>query len=173
MAVDLSEPAPRGATAGDLPDGYTLHTWEGVDPEELRTTHNRAFAGFPGWTPWDAQMWRTWVTEHHASRPALGLLARAADGEVAAYVRAAEFPAVEQATGVREAYVALVGTVPDHRRQGLAATLLARALDGFRRAGYARAALDVDTENPSGALRIYEAAGFRVERRWVVWRRQG
>ena len=34
-----------------MPDGYTLATWEGVDHEEMRAAHNRAFVGHYGFTP--------------------------------------------------------------------------------------------------------------------------
>ncbi|MCW2817672.1 MAG: GCN5-related N-acetyltransferase [Marmoricola sp.] len=171
MEVDLTRweadlvPARPG-----VPEGYVVQSWAGVDPEEVRAAHNRAFSGFPGWTPWDAQMWRTWVTEHHADRPALSLLARAADGHVAAYVRASEFPAVEEATGRREVYLAVVGTDPDHRGRGLSTALLVRVLGTAGDQGFARAALDVDTHNPSGALGIYERVGFEVVRRWTTYR---
>jgi len=167
MAADLGGPA--GAPP-DLPAGLTLHTWEGADHAELLAAHNRAFVDLPGWTPWDAEMWHTWVSGHRALRPAQSLLARAADGALAAYVQTDEHDAVRQATGRREAFVAKVGVVPEHRRRGLASTLLRTAMVRHAAAGYDRAALDVDSENPTGALGIYEAAGFTVERRWTTWR---
>lgn len=171
MASDLrGAPAPGSAGEPVLPEGYALHTWEGADHAELLQAHNRAFVDLPGWTPWDVEMWRTWVSEHRALRPAYSLLARTADGEVAAYVQSSEYDAVQEATGLRECYVAKVGAVPEHRRRGLASILLRTALHRFREAGFDRAALDVDSENPTGALGIYEAAGFTVERRWTTWR---
>ncbi|MCW2868635.1 MAG: GCN5-related N-acetyltransferase, partial [Marmoricola sp.] len=171
MAADLR--APTGAPPPDLPAGLTLHTWEAADHAELLAAHNRAFVGLPGWTPWDAEMWHTWVSGHRALRPAQSLLARTGDGELAAYVQTDEHDAVRQATGRREAFVAKVGVVPEHRRRGLASTLLRTAMVRYAAAGYDRAALDVDSENPTGALGIYEAAGFTVERRWTTWRLEG
>ena len=49
----------------------------------------------------------------------------------------------------------------------MASTLLSHALAEYRSAGYAEASLDVDSENPTGALGIYERAGFVVESRWT------
>jgi mycothiol synthase len=155
------------ATAPGLPDGYTLHTWEGLDPDEIRDAHNRAFSGHPGFSPWSPAMWDQWVAGSRSFRPALSLLARDATGAVAAYVQSSEYDGVEQATGVREAYVAKVGTVEPHRRQGLAGTLLRIALDRYRGEGFRRAALEVDSQNPAGALDVYERAGFRTVRRWT------
>ena len=41
---------------------------------------------------------------------------------------------------------------------------MASALRRFREEGYERAALDVDSGNPTGALGLYERAGFGVTR---------
>ena len=143
-----------------LPEGYTVGSWEGLDRDEIRLAHNRAFVGHYGFTPWNAEMWDHWVADSRAFRSALSLVARDAAGAIAAYVQSSEFEGVKAATGLREAYVAKVGTLPAHRGRGLAGVLLQQAMIGYRKTGYDRAALDVDSENASGALGIYERAGF-------------
>lgn len=167
MLADLHA-LPDGETP-TLPEGYTLGTWEGLEDAEILAVHNRSFVDLPGWTPWDAPMWETWVSGSRAFRPALSLLARDETGAVAAYVQTNEYDAVAEATGLREAYVVKVGATPEHRRLGLASTLLAIALERFREEGFARAGLDVDSENPTGALAIYERVGFEVQRRWTSY----
>ena len=57
------------------------------------------------------------------------------------------------------------------RRRGLARALLARSLQVLRERGMTEAALGVDTENPSGALRLYESLGYRPVQRWTVYRK--
>jgi GNAT superfamily N-acetyltransferase len=52
-----------------------------------------------------------------------------------------------------------LGVVAEHRRSGLGAGLLMRALAGFRQAGVCRAYLEVTAEN-TGAIRLYRRAGF-------------
>jgi ribosomal protein S18 acetylase RimI-like enzyme len=52
-----------------------------------------------------------------------------------------------------------LGVVPKHRRSGLGAGLLMRALAGFRQAGACRAYLEVTAQN-NGAIRLYRRAGF-------------
>jgi mycothiol synthase len=169
MTADLAHVAePPG-----LPSGYTLSTWEGLDPEELRLAHNRAFVDHPGWSPWSAEMWDQWVASARSTRPALSLVARDEGDAIAAYVQTAEYDAVQEATGIREAFVGKVGTVPEHRRRGLADVLLRTALHRYAAAGYERAALDVDSENPTGALGLYERAGFRTDRRWTSYASEG
>lgn len=140
-----------GSEPPAVPDGYTLSTWEGVDQEELRTAHNRAFVGHYGFTPWSADMWRQWVSGSRNFRPELSLVLRDGSGAVAAYIQTSEFDAVIEATGKRDAFVGKVGTAPEHRRRGLASLLLRTALCRYREAGFDQSSLDVDSENPTGA----------------------
>lgn len=160
---------PRSGDGAVVPEGYTLESWERVDPDEIRAAHNRAFQGHRGWSAWSPEMWSTWVTGARHHRPALSLLLRDQGGAIAAYVQAAEYDAAEQATGVREAYISKVGTAPEHRGRGLASALLRLVLDRAGEQGYGTAALDVDAHNETGALSVYEQAGFTVVRRWVSY----
>ena len=115
-------------------------------------------------------MWRQWVTGSHTFRPAVTFVATPDDGdEIVGYVITHEFEAYLDATGKREAYVAKVGVVPGHRGRGLAGALLGHVLRACAEAGYDEAALDVDTENPTGALGIYRRCGFEVESRWTSY----
>ncbi len=164
MEADLTGPLPE---AGPLPEGFTLHTWEGLDADEIRETHNVAFVDHPGFAPWDPPMWQQWVTGSRNDRPAMSLVLRDPEGRIASYVHTLEYAASEAATGRRESFVGKVGTVPDHRRRGLAGLLLRHAMHRYQQEGYAATSLDVDSENPTGANSVYEQAGFRVTRRWT------
>jgi mycothiol synthase len=42
-------------------------------------------------------------------------------------------------------------------------------MHAYRAAGYDEAALDVDSENPTGALGVYRRVGFTVESRWTSY----
>jgi len=58
-----------------------------------------------------------------------------------------------------------------HRKQGLARALIATSLGILRERGMLEAALHVDTENLSGALRLYESVGFQPVRRHTTYRK--
>ncbi len=64
-------------------------------------------------------------------------------------------------------YITAVGVRRDARGQGLARTLLAHVLRALRAEGLEKAVLDVDAENPSGALGLYQSLGFTVGDRAV------
>ncbi len=57
------------------------------------------------------------------------------------------------------------------RRQGLARALLTRSLYLLKERGMAEAALGVDTQNYSGALRLYESVGFRPSKRLAAYQK--
>jgi len=69
-----------------------------------------------------------------------------------------------------QGWIGWVGTQPEHRGRGLARLLLTTAMTELARRGCLQAALDVDTGNHSGALRLYESVGFRVEYQAAQWR---
>ena len=156
MCATLSGDPPEPA----WPSGMTVSTFDPEDADELRDAHNAAFADYPDGSPADPEFWQAFMIGPAHARHELSLVARDAGGAVAGYVFTHEY-AVPLADGPgREAYVPFVGTLPAHRGRGLATSLLAGVLSRCREHGYARATLNVDTANPTGALGIYERAGF-------------
>ncbi len=57
------------------------------------------------------------------------------------------------------------------RRRGLARALLAKSLRVLQGRGLEEAALSVDAENPSGALRLYTSMGFIVDKQTAIYRK--
>jgi mycothiol synthase len=55
------------------------------------------------------------------------------------------------------------------RRRGVALALLLTAFAELGRRGTARCELSVDSENPTGATKLYERAGMQVAYGWDVW----
>ncbi len=57
------------------------------------------------------------------------------------------------------------------RQRGLARALIARSFRVLKDLGMTEAALGVDTENPNGALRLYQSMGFREVKRHTTFRK--
>ena len=57
------------------------------------------------------------------------------------------------------------------RKQGIARALIARSLRLLKETGLEFATLDVDSENPSGALRLYESVGYKCDKRFAFYRK--
>jgi mycothiol synthase len=155
--------------AQPLPDGYEFRRYDDAMGLAVLEAHNLAFGGHhPNFTPWTETMWKQWVTGSHTFRPDTSrVVVPTGSDEIVAYLTTHEFEAYFEATGRREAYVGKVGTLPEHRGRGIAAALLGHCLHAYAEAGYDEASLDVDSENPTGALGVYQRAGFAVESRWT------
>ncbi|MPZ96911.1 MAG: GNAT family N-acetyltransferase [Propionibacteriales bacterium] len=160
-----AEPPPA-----DVPSGLAMLPYDAVSAEAARSAHNDAFLdhwGFAGWSP---AMWQQWVTDTRAFRPGISrvLVADGASDVVVGYVISYEYEADAAATGIRTAYVGKVGVRRAWRRKGAASALLSDVLRACRAEGYGAASLDVDADNPTGALGVYRRMGFEVAHRWVT-----
>lgn len=143
-----------GAQAGfTAPDGVVLVTPQDDDEEAVRVAHNSAFADHWGSAPMTAERWH----DFYAGRPMrlpYSTIGKTADGEVVSYVLVGQYLA-------DEVYVDLVGTVAGARGRGVAAAALARTIERVRaEEGLRVLGLEVDSDSPTGATRLYERLGF-------------
>src|SRR5919199_2917741 len=69
-------------------------------------------------------------------------------------------------------WIAGLGVRRRWRRRGLGRALLLRSFRQLYERGQRRVSLNVHTENPTGATRLYESVGMRVEREDVLYRKQ-
>ena len=74
-------------------------------------------------------------------------------------------------TGRKLGYTEFISVRRPWRRLGLARAMLARSMQMHKENGMAQTALGVDTENPSGALRLYESMGYRVISQYTTLRK--
>ncbi|MBC3761768.1 GNAT family N-acetyltransferase [Quadrisphaera sp. RL12-1S] len=157
-----------------LPEGLRLVRWSPELDERVRLAHNEAFADHRGSEPRSSEDWSRWVSGHRDARTDWSFVALAdavdgADGpEVAGYTIAFAFEQ-DWVDGLKEGWTGLLGTRRAHRRRGVGAALLAASLRAFAEAGMDAAGLDVDRENPSGALGLYERLGYAPHQVEVVW----
>jgi mycothiol synthase len=80
-------------------------------------------------------------------------------------------PAENEAHGLRRGWLGSVFTRRPWRRRGLAGALIGRSLTLLRDRGMTSAILSVDVDNPTGALGLYESAGFEVHDRFLALRK--
>lgn len=91
--------------------------------------------------------------------------------EIAGAVTNAIYVAENEAFARRQGWLETVFVRRRWRRRGLGAAIVARALVRLREAGMNEAMLGVDSDNPTGALGLYERAGFVVDRRAAAYRK--
>ncbi len=68
-------------------------------------------------------------------------------------------------------WIHVIGVRPPWRGRGLGLALLRWSFAALSRVGMTHAALSVDAENTTGAVRLYERAGMRVAHRFETWDR--
>jgi len=156
MTRDLSAALPKApAPAGVDVVGLTPDRWE-----DARLIRNDALRDHWDSTEDPADAWAHSMGIS-ALRPAFSFLAYSG-GQPLGLVISHEYEAYNEAFGGRDLYVALVATRRAGRKRGIASALMARALTGARAAGFVSASLGVDADSPTGALGLYQRAGFTV-----------
>jgi ribosomal protein S18 acetylase RimI-like enzyme len=166
MRRPLADPVPEPA----LPPGLVLVPYDPARDEAVRLAHNEAFRDHWGSSPIDAETWRAWVTGHHDFRADRSLLVLDGD-EVAGYALNSLHPLEWDALGFREGWTHQLGVRRRWRGRGVARALLAATMRGFAEEGLDFATLDVDAENPTGALALYRGVGYRRDRCRIAWAR--
>jgi mycothiol synthase len=155
--------------AVSVPDGVSLLPWPDDRDDELRTVRNAAFADHWGATVVEADLWHDFV-HGHGSRPDLSVIAvDDATGDVIGLCVNQAYPEDEAVTGRRDAWIANVATVQAARRGGIASAMIAWSLRAFAEAGFSHAMLEVDTDNPTGAARLYRDLGFEPHLRSITY----
>jgi mycothiol synthase len=91
--------------------------------------------------------------------------------EVAGAVMPFVFPDENERLGVNRGWLEHISVRRPWRRRGLASALIVDSLRALRERGIEEAALGVDGENVSGALRIYESQGFRRYQTDIAFRK--
>ncbi len=145
--------------------GIELRAWEPARRTEALAVYNDGFAGAASTTAMDADAW-----DHRLAsagvRLDLSWMAWAGD-QLIGFALGECFPDDEAVTGRRDGWVRYLATQREHRRRGVGEALLLASCHAFRAAGMTHAILGVDSDNPSGASRLYERAGFRPLQRSV------
>jgi ribosomal protein S18 acetylase RimI-like enzyme len=147
-----------------LPDGLSV-----VEPyaelwHDLFEAHMEAFTDHWGFQRGTFERFRTLVLENETFRPELSRIALDGD-QIAGYVLG------YQDADPERLYIGQIGTRRPWRGQGLASALIAEVLVAAAKAGLGKAGLGVDAANPTGAVGVYERAGFVKEHSFVAYRR--
>ena len=159
MRIDLDErPEPPVWPDGIRPDTFRLD-----DARAFHSALNEAFADEFGWISMDFDEWKRFRLDAPDFDPSLWFVARDG-GDLAAVARC------ERMFG--GGYVGAIGVRPAWRRRGLGLALLRYAFGEFHARGEPHVKLGVDAENPTGATRLYERAGMRVESEDVVYEKE-
>lgn len=134
-----------------------------IDDEQVYETITTAFRDHWGSVPLPFPEWRKLRMGNRLFDPALWLLAWSADRLVGASLNTDEDG---------EAWVQTLGVLREARGKGVGRALLIESFRAFHRRGHRQVLLGVDAESLTGATRLYEEAGMKVDRQWDHWERK-
>ena len=147
----------------DPPDGFSIRAYEpGTDDEVLHAMHQEAFAEHWEFNPRPLESWLRWRTTRSDYLPELWQLAF--HGEELA---GAALGFGQSGLG----WILDLAVAPKWRKRGLGLALLQRSFHELYKRGFTQIGLEVDSENETGATRLYERAGMRVTRRYATFER--
>ena len=150
---------PPGVSIVPWPDGA-----EGRD-DEIRTAKNLAFADHWGSAPTNPDDWHVMV-HGYGSRADLSWVAvDDATGQIIGHCLNRRFESDDVVLGRREGWIDSLGTLAAWRKRGVASALVRASLHAFAAVDFSHAAITVDSENPSGAARLYRSLGFELHQR--------
>jgi mycothiol synthase len=159
--------------------GRTLAGLAAQPPSLPHGYHVRSIAGEAEMTYWVEAYNRAFVDHWHFSEMSLDsalhfsrhdpnyridgdLICLGPHGDIVGFCQCVIRQNENRITGRHEGWISLLGVTPAHRGRGLGRNLLARGLHWLRTAAMGEARLGVDSSSPTGALALYESAGFSV-----------
>jgi ribosomal protein S18 acetylase RimI-like enzyme len=143
-----------------------------VEPDQMRSIWNAAVEAFKehwGETEHTEEDYERWLKRHFV-QPELWRIAWDGDrvvGLVLNYEDEQENLEYKRKRGKTED----IATLKGYRGRGIAQALIVRGLRQFRELGYTEASLEVDSENATGALRLYEKLGYRPITTLIAYRK--
>jgi ribosomal protein S18 acetylase RimI-like enzyme len=160
----------------DSPDvlvfpGYSVIPWDSARDEEARTVKNLAFMDHWGSTPTNEEGWEQLV---HGSTAKLdqSFFALDQNEKIIGLLLSHRYESDDELLGKRIGWIDKLATLAEHRKKSIGKSLITHALAAYQRDGLTHAALDVDTENPTGAYGLYTAVGFSTFRGKVTYERK-
>jgi mycothiol synthase len=167
--IDMVRPTLEDIVEPPMPDGLEIRPVTPDQHEAIWRANREAFRDHWGGSDESLEQLRR-ILEDPDTDPSLWLVAWDG-GEVAGGVWNDIHPAENEAHGIRRGWLGSVFTRRAWRRRGLASALIGRSLRLLRDRGMTSAILSVDADNPSGALGLYESAGFVVHDRFLALRK--
>jgi mycothiol synthase len=163
MERSLADPIPDLP----LPAGIEVRPVRPEQYEQLRKAMNEAFSDHWGWSPMTEQNFQGW-RNNRTFQPQLWQVAWAGDeivGTVLNFIDAESNAKFQRRRGWTET----ICVRRPWRKQGVAKALIARSMRLLQEQGMIEVALNVDTQNPTGALQLYESMGYRAVRELITY----
>ena len=164
-------PEPRpGAGRAACPTGWRSGAVRDEDLRAIWDAADEAFRDAWGYREATERDYELFLTDPLSQDRDLWRIAWDGDqvaGQVRGFINADE----NDRFGQKRGWVENISVRRPWRKRGLARALINETIAALRERGMTEAALGVDTENVSGALRLYESVGFRPVSKATTYRK--
>jgi ribosomal protein S18 acetylase RimI-like enzyme len=167
--IGMVRPCSQPIEITPLPEGIEIRPVEESQMRAIFDAENEAFLDHWGSIDPTETNYQQWL-EEPIHKPELWKVAWDGDqvvGMVRSYISEAENKDFKRKRG----YTEEISVRRPWRRKGIARALLTRSIKMFIEMGMEETALGVDTENPSGALKLYQDVGYTEEKRFITYRK--
>ena len=161
MTIELGDDPPREP---QLPEGFRIEKFSSDLARAFHAALEEAFAEHWEYEPQSFEKWWERQVAKPDHDPSLWFLVRAGEDVVAATRNDPE-----RSGG---GWIGAIGVRPAWRGRGLAKALLLHSFREFHQRGKRRVGLGVDSQNATGATRLYEGIGMVVDSEQVVWEKE-
>jgi ribosomal protein S18 acetylase RimI-like enzyme len=166
MASDFDETPPDVPA---IPDGVTLRLArdEESDLRQIFAIVDTSFAEHFGHT--EERTYELWIADWRARRgfdPTLWWVAELNDRPIAALLG---MTFTDDEAGTTHGHVGTLGTLKEARGKGIGSLLLRTSFAEFHKRGYRKVTLGVDSENTTGAVKLYESVGMHAANDWPLY----
>jgi mycothiol synthase len=168
---EMIRPSLDDIPAAPLPAGLEVRT---VQPEHLRAIWDasvEAFRDHWGYVTPTEESYQQWLGSEEFQpdiwKVAWDIRTNTVAGMVLGFINPAQNQKYRRLRGWTEN----ISTVRAWRKRGVARALIAENLRELKARGMTEAELGVDTQNLTGALRVYESMGFRATKRFATYRK--
>ncbi len=165
MVRDLSEPFPDAP----LPEGLEIRPVEKEHLWQIFRAANEAFEDHWGYRPLTDTEFEGWMKSPNF-RPELWKVAWDGD-QVAGSVQNFYNPEENQTFNRKRGYTEGISTRRPWRRRGLASALIVESMRMFKEMDMTETSHGVDSQNTSGALRLYQRLGYQVFKQHTIYRK--
>ena len=169
---DMLRPDLENIPDPPIPQGLEVRP---VLPEHYQAIWDadiEAFRDHWGFTEATEEDYQGWLADTTTFQPELWQVAwDVATNQVAGQVRTFIDHEQNKLYDRRRGWTEFISVRRPFRRRGLARALIARSLRVQKQAGMTESALGVDSENLSGATRVYEDCGFQIVKRNIIYKK--
>jgi mycothiol synthase len=155
-----------------LPEGLELRPVTPDHYKSLWDAANEAMRDHWGMVALDERDYQSWLNNPFVFQPQHWQVAwDIAGNQIAGQVRTFILADENEKYGRKRGYTEFISVRRPWRRRGLARALISRSLQLQKSLGMTESALGADSENLTGAIRIYEDMGFKVIKTYTTVRK--